>query len=212
MRKTKNIYLISTSLIVISIHVSDFISKVNNFEDELITLTSHIFFLTELEFKAPFLVEDTLFTPALTTGFNSSVGGAFGWIIFQDFYFSRLFNFIWLVLEISLLNFYLYKNKIVNVKFLYYSLLGLFCIPLWYNSLYGLGEILSSIIFFNSLLLYEKNKKLSLFLMSISIFFGNLNQVESNWDGLITFPFFPLRIYSLQLIKLEMAHEMLNMI
>jgi hypothetical protein len=35
-----------------------------------------------------------------------------------------------------------------------------------------LGEILSSIIFFNSLLLYEKNKKLSMFLMSISIFFG----------------------------------------
>ena len=167
-----NIYLVSASMLIVFIHISDFIPKINNFEDELITLTSHIFFLTELEFKAPFLVEDTLFTPALTTGFNSSVGGAFGWIIFQDFYFSRLFNFIWLVLEISLLNFYLYKNKIVNVKFLYYSLLGLFCIPLWYNSLYGLGEILSSIIFFNSLLLYEKNKKLSLFLMSISIFFG----------------------------------------
>jgi hypothetical protein len=172
MRKTKNIYLISTSLIVISIHVSDFISKVNNFEDELIALTSHIFFLTELEFKAPFLVEEMIFTPALTTGFNSSIGGAFGWLIFKDFYFSRLFNFIWLVLEISLLNFYLYKNKIINVKFIYYSILGLFCIPLWYNSLYGLGEILSSIIFFNSLLLYEKNKKLSMFLMSISIFFG----------------------------------------
>jgi hypothetical protein len=172
MRKTKNIYLISTSLIVISIHVSDFIPKVNNFEDELIALTSHIFFLTELEFKAPFLVEEMIFTPALTTGFNSSIGGAFGWLIFKDFYFSRLFNFIWLVLEISLLNFYLYKNKIINVKFIYYSILGLFCIPLWYNSLYGLGEILSSIIFFNSLLLYEKNKKLSMFLMSISIFFG----------------------------------------
>jgi hypothetical protein len=172
MRKVTNIYLVSASLLIIFIHILDFIPKINNFEDELFTLTSHIFFLTELEFKAPFLVEDTIFTPALTTGFNSSVGGAFGWIIFQDFYFSRLFNFIWLVLEIYLLNFYLYKNKIINVKFLYYSLLGLFCIPLWYNSLYGLGEIISSIIFFNSLLLYEKNKKLSLFLMSISIFFG----------------------------------------
>lgn len=135
MRKVTNIYLVSASLLIVFIHISDFIPKINNFEDELITLTSHIFFLTELEFKAPFLVEDTLFTPALTTGFNSSVGGAFGWIIFQDFYFSRLFNFIWLVLEISLLNFYLYKNKIINVKFLYYSLPGLFCIPLWYNSL-----------------------------------------------------------------------------
>ena len=172
MRKTTNIYLISASLLIISIHISEFIPKINNFEDELIALTSHIFFLTELEFKAPFLVEEMIFTPALTTGFNSSVGGAFGWLIFKDFYFSRLFNFIWLVLEISLLNFYLYKNKIINVKFIYYSILGLFCIPLWYNSLYGLGEILSSIIFFNSLLLYEKNKKLSMFLMSISIFFG----------------------------------------
>jgi hypothetical protein len=172
MRKTINIYLISASLLVIFIHILDFIPKINNFEDELIALTSHIFFLTELEFKAPFLVGDMIFTPALTTGFNSSVGGAFGWLIFKDFYFSRLFNFIWLVLEISLLNFYLYKNKIINVKFLYYSILGLFCIPLWYNLLYGLGEILSSIIFFNSLLLYEKNKKLSMFLMSISIFFG----------------------------------------
>ena len=172
MRKTINIYLISASLLVIFIHILDFIPKINNFEDELIALTSHIFFLTELEFKAPFLVEEMIFTPALTTGFNSSVGGAFGWLIFKDFYFSRLFNFIWLVLEIYLLNFYLYKNKIINVKFLYYSILGLFCIPLWYNLLYGLGEILSSIIFFNSLLLYEKNKKLSMFLMSISIFFG----------------------------------------
>jgi hypothetical protein len=172
MKKTTNIYLISASLLVIFIHILDFIPKINNFEDELIALTSHIFFLTELEFKAPFLVEEMIFTPALTTGFNSSVGGAFGWLIFKDFYFSRLFNFIWLVLEISLLNFYLYKNKIINVKFLYYSILGLFCIPLWYNSLYGLGEILSSIVFFNSLLLYEKNKKLSMFLMSISIFFG----------------------------------------
>jgi len=167
-----NIYLVSASLLIIFIHILDFIPKINNFEDELIALTSHIFFLTELEFKAPFLVEEMIFTPALTTGFNSSVGGAFGWLIFKDFYFSRLFNFIWLVLEISLLNFYLYKNKIINVKFLYYSILGLFCIPLWYNSLYGLGEILSSIVFFNSLLLYEKNKKLSMFLMSISIFFG----------------------------------------
>ena len=172
MRKTTNIYLISASLLIISIHISEFIPKINNFEDELIALTSHIFFLTELEFKAPFLVDGMIFTPALTTGFNSSVGGAFGWLIFKDFYFSRLFNFIWLVLEISLINFYLYKNKIINIKFLYYSILGLFCIPLWYNSLYGLGEILSSIIFFNSLLLYEKNKKLSIFLMSISIFFG----------------------------------------
>jgi len=172
MRKTTNIYLISASLLIISIHISEFIPKINNFEDELIALTSHIFFLTELEFKAPFLVDGMIFTPALTTGFNSSVGGAFGWLIFKDFYFSRLFNFIWLVLEISLINFYLYKNKIINIKFLYYSILGLFCIPLWYNSLYGLGEILSSIIFFNSLLLYEKNKKLSMFLMSISIFFG----------------------------------------
>lgn len=171
-RKTTNIYLVSASLLLISIHILDFIPKINNFEDELIALTSHIYFLTELEFKAPFLVEDTIFTPALTTGVNSSLGGAFGWMIFKDFYFSRLFNFIWLILEISLLNFYLYKNKIINVNFLYYSILGLFCIPLWYNSLYGLGEILSSMIFFNSLLLYEKNKKLSMFLMSISIFFG----------------------------------------
>ena len=171
-RKTNNFYFILTSLLIISIHVASFIPKINNFEDELIALTSHIFFLTELEFKAPFLVDEMIFTPALTTGFNSSIGGALAWLIHQDFYFSRLFNFIWLVLEISLLNFYLYKNKIINIRFLYYSILGLFCIPLWYNSLYGLGEILSSVIFFNSILLYEKNSKLSMFLMSISVFFG----------------------------------------
>ena len=172
MRKTNNFYFILASLLIISIHVSNFIPKINFFEDELIALTSHIFFLTELEFKAPFLVDEMIFTPALTTGFNSSIGGALGWLFFNDFYFSRLFNFIWLVLEISLFNIYLYRNKIINVKYFYYSILGLFCIPLWYNSLYGLGEILSSIIFFNSLLLYKKNAKLSLFLMSVSIFFG----------------------------------------
>ena len=126
MKKTSNLYLIPASLLIISIYVLDFIPKINNFEDELIALTSHIFFLTELEFKAPFLVDEMIFTPALTTGFNSSVGGALGWVIFKDFYFSRLFNFIWLVLEISLFNIYLYKNKIINVKFFYYSILGLF--------------------------------------------------------------------------------------
>lgn len=172
MRKTNIFYLISASLLIISIHVSYFIPKINNFEDELIALTSHVFFLTELEFKAPFLVDEMIFTPALTTGFNSSVGGALAWLIFNDFYFSRLFNFVWLVMEISLINIYMYKNKIINVKFFYYSILGLFCIPLWYNSLYGLGEILSSIIFFNSLLLYKNNTKLSMFLMSVSIFYG----------------------------------------
>ena len=172
MKKVNNIYLISASLLIISIHVVSFIPKINNFEDELIALTSHIFFLTELEYKAPYLVDNFLFTPALTTGFNSSIGGALGWMAFKNFYFSRLFNFIWLVLEISLLNYYLYKNKIINVKFVYYSFLGLFCIPLWFNSLYGLGEVLSSIIFVYSLLLYEKKTPLSMFLMSIAIFFG----------------------------------------
>lgn len=172
MKKINNYYLNGALILIIFIYVSDIIPKINNFEDELIALTSHFFFLTELEFKAPFLVDEMIFTPALTTGFNSSIGGAFGWIIFKDFYFSRLFNFIWLVFEISLFNFYLYKKNLINIKFFYFSLLGIFCIPLWYNSLYGLGEILSSIIFFNSLLLYEKNSKISMFLMSISIFYG----------------------------------------
>ena len=172
MKKVNKIYFISVSLLIISIHVVSFIPKINNFEDELIALTSHIFFLTELEYKAPYLIDNFLFTPALTTGFNSSIGGALGWMVFKNFYFSRLFNFIWLVLEISLLNYYLYKNKIINVKFVYYSFLGLFCIPLWFNSLYGLGEVLSSVIFVYSLLLYEKKTPLSMFLMSISIFFG----------------------------------------
>ena len=120
MKKTNNFYLIGASLFIIFVYVASFIPKINNFEDELIALTSHIFFLTELEFKAPFLVDEMIFTPALTTGFNSSIGGALGWLIFEDFYFSRLFNFIWLVLEISLLNFYLYKNKLINLKFFYY--------------------------------------------------------------------------------------------
>ncbi len=172
MKKVNNLFLTSASLLIISIYVYNFIPKINNFEDELIALTSHIFFLTELEYKAPYLVDNFLFTPALTTGFNSSVGGALGWMAFKNFYFSRLFNFIWLVLEISLLNYYLYKNKIINIKFIYYSFLGLFCIPLWFNSLYGLGEVLSSVIFVYSLLLYEKKTPLSMFLMSISIFFG----------------------------------------
>ena len=172
MKKNKDFYLIAITFLVISFHVVSLIPKINNFEDELIALTSHIFFITELNFKAPFLVENIDFTPALTTGFNSSIGGAIGWLIFKDFYFTRIFNFIWLLLELSLLNYYLLKKNIIKKKFFYFSILGIFCIPLWYNSLYGLGEILSSIIFFNSLILFEKNKKLSIFLMSFSIFFG----------------------------------------
>ena len=172
MKKVSNIFLVSVSFLIIAIHVLSYISKLNNFEDELIVLTSHIYFLSELEFKAPFLVDNEIFTPALTTGFNSSVGGAIGWFLYKDFYFSRLFNFIWLALQIFLFNFYLYKNKIIKIEFFYFSILGLFCIPLWYNSLYGLGEILSSLLFFNSLLLFKKNPNFSMLLMSISIFYG----------------------------------------
>jgi hypothetical protein len=71
MKKVSNVFLVSVSLLIITFHVLSNISKLNNFEDELIILTSHLYFLTELEFKAPLLVENEIFTPALTTGFNS---------------------------------------------------------------------------------------------------------------------------------------------
>ena len=202
------------SLVFIISYVLEYIPKLTYFEDELIALTSHIFFITELNFKAPFLVENINFTPALTTGFNSSIGGALGWLIFENFYFSRLFNLLWVFIEITVLNFYLYKKKTINIKFVYYSYLGLFCIPLWYNVLYGIGEVLSSIIFFYSIILYEKNPKLSMFLISFSIFFGKfiiflsflvfaaVNIRKYNFRNLIYFSIPPLCWYSIIFYKL----------
>jgi hypothetical protein len=213
MLEKKTLAKIFIPLVFISSYVLDYIPKLTYFEDELIALTSHILLLTELNFKAPFLVENINFTPTLTTGFNSSIGGAIGWLIFESFYFSRLFNLLWVLIEITVLNFYLYKKKIVNINFIYYSYLGLFCIPLWYNALYGIGEVLSSIIFFYSLILYEKNPKLSMFLISFSIFFGKFIIFlsflvfiaviirKNNFKDLIYFSLPPLFWYSIIFYK-----------
>jgi hypothetical protein len=50
----------------------------------------------------------------------------------------------------------------------------LLLIPWWIGPLYSLGEVASTLLFVNSIYLFNWNRKVSMILFSVSIFFGKL--------------------------------------
>lgn len=142
------------------------------FEDELIALTSHLNFLTDFRFDSPF-ESGVGVSSRITTGFNASIGGAFAWLFTKSFFYTRLFNFIWFLLVANLLKLYLYKkNFFKDVKTILAINLSYLVIPWWYGALYGLGEMISTVIFFFAIIIFNYDKKLSFLLISISVFYG----------------------------------------
>ena len=63
-----------------------------------------------------------------------------------------------------------YKFRLV--KLILICSLAITSVPWWYGTLYSLGEMLSSIIFFNSIFLFRFYRRSSLMMMGFSIFFG----------------------------------------
>ena len=45
-------------------------------------------------------------------------------------------------------------------------------VPWWFSTMYLIAEVVSTLIFVNALFIFDKNKKLSLFLMGSSVIFG----------------------------------------
>lgn len=88
---------------------------------------------------------------------------------------ARFFNFLWVFLFQIVLIYIVKKYYEINLKnYLLLSSLLFVIIPWQFGTLYMLGEVPSTIIFFYSILLFPKNRNFSLFLFSISIIYGKL--------------------------------------
>ena len=142
------------------------------FIDEYVSLSSNYHFFTEFDYNAGGFLGDT-FSVYLTSGPVSAVGSVLGWILFENIYISRIFNYFWIVILLFLF-FLVVKN--VNKLNQNYYLLFIFqiilLVPWWQGSLYSLGEISSLILIAMAMLVSQKNRKLSLILFGLSIFLG----------------------------------------
>ena len=158
-----------------------FVYKTSNtlppFRDEAVSLSANIsFYLEGLSFEGP---EGTKFrgrySPYLTSPPLSAVGSSLAWVFSDNFNIIRLSNFLW-VLAVQLI-YSSYISKVYELEFkklIIFSSFTLISFPFWFGSLYSLGETISIIIFFNSLLLYKTFPKTSIFMMGWIIFFGKL--------------------------------------
>lgn len=144
------------------------------FIDEYVSLFSNVNFYKSLNFNAGEFIGGN-FSVQLTSGIISSIGSVIGWNIYQDIYFSRILNFYWIwFLQIL---FILILCKVYNSKshfLLILSSFSILLIPWWQGGLYSIGEIPSTIIFTNSIFLFNKYRKVSLILFSIAVFYGKL--------------------------------------
>ena len=147
-------------------------SLIPPFIDEYITLASNVNFFKTLDFNAGNFIGGN-YSPNITSGIISAVGKVVGWELTKDFVISRYFNFLWIVMLQILFFFILSKVYKSNSYFLILvSSFTVFLIPWWQGSLYGIGEIPSTIVFVNSIFLFNKYRKTSIILFSISILFG----------------------------------------
>ena len=148
--------------------------RIPKFVDEYIALTSNINFYNNLDFNAGDFIGGS-YSIFLTSGPISAIGGVFGWNVSSSFFVSRIANYYWLVALQILFSLILIRAYKVNKDFLIaFSFMVILLIPWWQGGLYSLGEIASMIIFSNGIFIFFKYRKLSLFLFSISIFFGKL--------------------------------------
>ena len=141
-------------------------------EDEIIALTSSINFYTSLDYLPNNSYDN--YSYGLTSGILSSIGGVIGWIITKDLIFTRFFNFLYVFFVQFLMTYYIFKSN-KNYKYLnsiFFGLVLIVLVPWWFSTLYLIAEVISTLIFVNALFLYNKNKKLSLFLMGCSVIFG----------------------------------------
>jgi len=148
--------------------------------DEIVSLISNLnFYYNNFNFIGPFGTEYFYsYSPKLTAGPISSLGGIIGWLFSHDIYVLRFSNLIYLIFLSLSLSIFVFKNLKLNVKLNFLVLTALIIFSLtntswWYSVLYLLPETICAVIFVNSVLLFGTNRKVSLFLMSLSVFFGD---------------------------------------
>jgi len=142
------------------------------FFDEISMLAANInFFRTGAPFVEHFYMEK--FSPSISSGPISSIGSIISYYFLNNLQQIRFGNFIYIILLLSIFNFYISKlYKIDLIKLMILTGFILTIVPWWFGVLYSLGEMASMIFFVYSIIIYNKNSNLAMFLISISIFFG----------------------------------------
>jgi len=174
-KKFISIVGILQSLIIFSIaYNTSFILR--PFIDEIISLSAATNFFQNLNFSGPkSTMYETPYNPNLTTGPLSAFGSYIGWSITKNIYYTRIFNFIYLYIIQIIFSFLISKQfKLQSSYVIIFSSFAITSVPWWYSSLYSLGDLTCTIIFINSLFLYKKYKLFSIFIMSLSIFYGRI--------------------------------------
>jgi len=176
-RKTGN-YFLGTFLIFQHFFIFDYIRtksvRVDSFIDEYIALTSNVNFFKNFDFNAGDFIGGS-YSVLLTSGPISSIGSVISWNITNNFILGRISNFYFIILLQVLFSIAVFKKHRLDYKLILgFNGLILLSIPWWQGALYSLGEIASMIIFTNSIFLFHKLRKLSMFLFSVSIFYGKL--------------------------------------
>ena len=170
-KKLKYFLYLEIILVVLFFYKSS--SSLSAFVDEYLSLASNSSFFKNFDFNAGPVGEGS-YSVILTSGPLSAVGSVVGWMITKDLIISRFFNFIFAFLLHIIFIREIKKHYSINEDMLLiYSAFSLVILPWYFGVLYSLGEVTSTIIFFYGLLLFEPRRRISLILLSFSIFLGN---------------------------------------
>lgn len=168
----------SLSLFVISTHLRT--KTLKPWSDEIVSLVSNLnFYYSNFNFIGPNGSQYfKSYIPGLTAGPISAIGGIVGWTFSENIYILRFSNLIYLIIISTGFSFFVFKTFNIDLKnnFLLLNTLLIFTLTntsWWYSVLYLLPETICSVIFVNSVFLFSKKRRLSLFLMSFCVFFGD---------------------------------------
>lgn len=162
-------------------------NSIPTFVDEIVAIGSTFNILSTLDFNATPLVNGS-FSVGLTTGPLSSIGGVVGWIFTKNLFYSRIFNFFYVLFFLIIIFNLLEDKKLkLNIQILMPFLITL--IPWWYGVLYNIGEIISMYIFILGILLLKNKEHISYLLFGISLILCKFSSILPISLFLITYVF-----------------------
>lgn len=148
--------------------------------DEFVSLISGLnFYYDRLNFIGPFNSQYYIsYSPKLTAGPISSIGGVVTWPFFENIYLLRFSNLLYLItLSVFLIalsvNAFSFKSNKWNLGLVVLIIFSIMNTSWWYGVLYFLPETISAVLFVHAVLLFGYYRKFSIILMSTSIFFGD---------------------------------------
>jgi len=148
--------------------------------DEFVSLVSGLnFYYERLDFIGPFNSEYYIsYSPKLTAGPISSIGGVLTWPFFDNIYLLRFSNLLYLIiLSVFLIavsvNTFSFKSNNWILGLVVLIIFSIMNTSWWYGVLYFLPETISAVLFAHAVLLFGYHRKFSIIIMSTSIFFGD---------------------------------------